>query len=133
MAVDGVNNAPGTVRSDWDSLGISITKNALPVAALALSVYYIFNKVNESIQWAADQREYRQDATTRHQLINAVLILGSAVLLAFTVIQAIGGKIATAVAGTYAGGIVAGVAVLVGLNYWVYRQYASHDGSPVKA
>lgn len=105
-------------------LGGDIAAGIAPIAAVALTTYYVYNKVNESLQWAADQREYRQSATTTHRIINAVLLFTGVFVFALKALETVSAA-ALAWSGFSIGCVIFGAIVI---NNTMHSRYVNHDG-----
>lgn len=111
--------------------GLTVTANIAPLVALAAGCYYIFSKMSESFEWSTDQREYRQEVTTRYHRINAVVIVGGVLAAAIVAIKAVDLAIRGATLGVVFGGIVLTMGLAMALNYYAYKRSLSYDGRAI--
>lgn len=121
--LDAIKEWPSAIREKTGTGG-DIAAGIAPIAVVALSVYYVYNKINESLQWAADQREYRQSSTTTHRIINAVLLFTGVFIFALKALETVSAA-TLAWTGFSIGGVIFGAMLM---NHVMYQRYLTHDG-----
>lgn len=101
---------------------------AAPVLALAFVTYGLYAKLQENLAWNADLREYRQDANTFYQRVNATVIVGAILTVALVTLKML--EVGMGALGCFS--VMTGVTLVAGgllaANYYVYQRSIQHDG-----
>lgn len=108
--------------------GAAQALQAAPVLALAFVTYGLYAKLQENLSWNADLREYRQDANTFYQRVNATVIVGAILTVALVTLKML--EVGMGALGCFS--VMTGVTLVAGgllaANYYVYQRSIQHDG-----